>query len=85
MVSIRGINPNAFARGHNTMIGRTFVIIRDLGSLLKEGMVCQVYEESDKDFKINVLNPPTELFLTTYCVNGQLREYFFQIIPKPSL
>ena len=63
------------------MIGKVFVIIQDLGSTLKEGMVCKVFAENEREFTIEIMNPPEYMVLDTYAVSQNLSKYFWKILP----
>ena len=63
------------------MYGKVYVIVKDLGSILKEGMVCKVYDENTSEFYVEIMNPPENLFLITYAINKKLVKYFHQLLP----
>jgi len=63
------------------MYRKTYVLLKNLGNTLKEGMVCHVYEENEIEFKIEILNPPENMFPITYAINKALGKYFHQILP----
>jgi len=63
------------------MYQKTYVILNDLGKYLKEGMVCRVYEETESEFKIEILNPPQNMFPITYAINKALSKHFYVILP----
>ena len=63
------------------MYQKTYVIITNLGQYLKEGMVCRVYEETETEFRVEILNPPENMFPITYAVNKALSKHFYAILP----